>query len=302
MHTVTQRWSLLLALLLACFSLGGLAALAAPAAAPPIARASDACVNPPTLLAPADGAVLDTLLPALRWNAAPSAVALAVRLQISLDPAFPSGGIAVMVPYYPGENEMAWITTGNLHPCSVYYWRAQVTCSSGESAWSEARSFTTGCGVTLPPAPQPLAPADGMAIELLPVTLQWAPVEGALAYEVTWGVAGSANLHSSGSITTTTYAARYGIDPDEAYEWKVRARTAAGAGPFSPPRQFVALATLATPTATPRPGRTATVTPACLRTAGPGTPTMPCLGTATPTATRMPAVWAYLPIVAQPLP
>jgi hypothetical protein len=99
-------------------------------ALPRQARADETCTLPaPTLLAPADTAHLDTLIPNFSWNQV-SAEVFRYDYQLALDPAFSS--VVDWIEAWvedpdPGMTAQIW-TFDNLSPDTLYYWHVASEC------------------------------------------------------------------------------------------------------------------------------------------------------------------------------
>jgi PKD repeat protein len=90
----------------------------------------------PTLVAPADGTTVGSLVPTLEWDAAPPAAAY--DLQVAQD-----AGFTQVVMTATGVLTSHYQLPGALEPLQQYYWRVRSTNSCGESAYSDAWSFHT---------------------------------------------------------------------------------------------------------------------------------------------------------------
>jgi hypothetical protein len=104
---------------------------------------------PPTLVAPQNGAVLDTLIPLFQWDMGSQPANTSACLTFSTSPnptscqasGFGSSGPKQVVMWY------------NLQPSTTYYWRVAAVYNSNKY-WSEQRTFTTGpTGGTILPGP-----------------------------------------------------------------------------------------------------------------------------------------------------
>lgn len=124
---------------------------------PECATGSDAV--PPTLLSPADGAVVDTLSPWLRYTpGAGGCVPDGYAIYLDTDPDF-----AGEPPYasfnFPGTT----FIPDPLEDCTTYYWRVSPIQDEFVLPWSEVRSFRTQAGGLCP-----LSRLIGVARELAP--------------------------------------------------------------------------------------------------------------------------------------
>jgi hypothetical protein len=201
---------------------------------PPARCAS--CLTVPTLLAPADGATLTTIAPLFQWNLHTDPAATGMYMQVSLNAGFSSLVTSMNSSQQTGVGSYRW--GDNFAPATTYYWRARLVCGGEYSLYSEPRSFTTGSGGVLLPAPAPVAPFDGATVPLgsRPARLSWSPVAGAEEYQVERIVVGQ--LGSYIYYRTETDLDLYYLDENTTYEWWVKARNAYGYGSESAPRQF----------------------------------------------------------------
>jgi subtilisin family serine protease len=196
----------------------------------------------PILTAPADGAVLSTLIPTLSWQINsilnPSTWFI---YEISTDQNFSNfaGGGWEWADF--GSTTLKW----NLDPNTTYYWRAAYDYWTGESwemgPYSEVRNFRTGSGGTILPGPTLVSPANGINPVSLPVMLDWNPVSGAVEYQVRlwfeyeppyWGYYQFFTTSSQLEIPS------YYFDSNTHYIWEVNARNSYAWGNFSDAWEF----------------------------------------------------------------
>jgi len=170
---------------------------------------------PPELIAPDDGATVTTATPTFLWAAAVGATSYG--LMVAADADFTTVIIDEDVPTL-AHTPAAPLADG------AYYWRAQSRAGEAAGEWSAAWSFTidtSGPDCPPPPAPDPLAPADGATVEEAAPALSWAAAEGATRYAVT--LAGNAQLEDPIAETmteATTYTPAAPLPPGE-YYWAV---------------------------------------------------------------------------------
>ena len=181
----------------------------------------------PNLTGPAEGEVVNTLIPTLSWEVYTLLdPGTWVYYWISSDPNFSyidySGwGWADM-----GITQISW----NLEENTTYYWYAAYDYYVENVGWrigptTEVRSFTTGSGGTILPAPTLISPANGTTgISTFPLTLDWDPVAGALEYEVQlwfeydppyWG------YYRNYTTDTQLEYSNFYFDSNTYYEWRV---------------------------------------------------------------------------------
>jgi hypothetical protein len=161
--------------------------------------------TPPTPLAPVGGVVMTTQ-PTFRWTAAEGA--REYRLQVAQDPSFGN-------PIDDVVTDATAFTSSSTYPSdTLLYWRVRADDENKTGLpWSPVQTFERSL-----PAPNPSAdnPTGGRTIPLL----RWAPVEGAVSYDV--HVDQPDGTHKdftfrSDAFTPTTH---YGTG---VWTWKVRA-------------------------------------------------------------------------------
>jgi len=187
------------------------------------------CVTVPVLLAPANGAALDTLTPLLRFDAGAQLNVTRYELQLCDEITFSLPWPTRRSNAVAGVNQVQLLS--NLQPGTHYFWRVRLQCGQELAPWSEVWSFDTPSGGSFAPAPAQLAPADGALLTAWPVTLSWTEVPGAIQYYAFWRKPGDAA--SSGTWTSATQALCWGLESATLYEWSVGARNAYGIGPAS---------------------------------------------------------------------
>ena len=197
------------------------------------------CTAVPTLLDPADGSTLDTLLTVYRIEVSDNPNITRLRMEVAEDPEFENFVMSSSMPGPSGvrEKQFWW----NLDPATTYYWRAWVMCGDVVGPYSEVRSLTTGSDGTIPAAPNLISPADGTSIGALPFTMTWSTVPGALEYEVCRREAGGYPwcFVTDEAQFSTVDAPPQWLDSDTTYEWWTRARTDYAASPDSVSWEFI---------------------------------------------------------------
>jgi hypothetical protein len=197
------------------------------------------CSVVPTLLDPADGSTLDTLLPVYRIEVSDNPNITGLRMEVAEDQAFENFVMSSWGGGWPGvhEKRFSW----NLDPATTYYWRAWVMCDDVAGPYSEVRSLISGSGGVIPAAPDLVSPADGISIGSLPFTLTWSTVPGALEYEICWRKAsgGGAYCFSRNEAQFSTAGAPpHWLDPDTTYKWWAVALNDYAASPDSVSWEF----------------------------------------------------------------
>lgn len=143
--------------------------------------------QPPTLIAPENGASLDTLIPTFVWQPAPLPEGVDVGSCLTFDPD-PDNLDSCWSSGYSGATDIlqtvAWF---NFEPDTVYYWRVGhlYDWDYDNINWSETRSFRTGpAGGIIPAAPVLHSPANGSSTTHNDLFLEWNAVQGATKYSV----------------------------------------------------------------------------------------------------------------------
>ncbi len=195
------------------------AQLSSQAYLPLVANGAEACAVTPTLIAPASGSQLDTLLPVLRWDIPSAPNTTRVRVEVARTPEFLQIQSAYVVPQQK-EGTFEQRVRSNLRAATPYYWRVILDCRGGGRTISETWSFTTGSGGTGAPPPTLIAPTNGRTVSSPTVTFTWQPVGGASEYNLRWQLVGS---RDDSSIRTASTEGQVTLDPGT-YEWWVEAR------------------------------------------------------------------------------
>lgn len=201
---------------------------------PVVLSTSGSCATIPTLLSPANGSSLDTIIPLFQWDNGNNPSVTGLRLEIAKDASFTQYVNSLWSGGSPGIHEFRF--SHNLDPATTYYWRAWLMCGEAQGPYSEVWTFTTGSGGTILPAPALSVPANGSTLPSLPVTLQWSAVSGAEGYLVRWRKVGSGGY--SYSWRDETQITIGGLSTDTTYEWWVSARNNYAVGADSATWQF----------------------------------------------------------------
>jgi fibronectin type 3 domain-containing protein len=196
----------------------------------------------PTLVSPANGSTGVSTSPTLSWNV--STGATSYRLQVSLSQNFTS-----TVYDQSGLTSTSQQVTG-LANNTPYYWRVNATNAGGTSAWSEApnyRSFTTG-GVSAPPAPTLVSPANGATGVSTSPTLSWNVSSGATSYQlqVSLNQSFSTTVYSQSGLTSTSQQVT-GLTNNTPYYWRVNATNAGGTSAWSEAPNYRSFTTVGVP-------------------------------------------------------
>lgn len=229
---IVGRIMVVLALLLIGTLAGGQAEAGSKIYLPIILKNWGGCTAVPTLIGPPNGSRLNTLAPLFEWDSGDVPNATRLRGQIARDSAFAQ--VVLSFSASPrGVGQQRFST--NFDPATTYYWRTHLMCGDLQGPYSPVWSFTTGSGGTIPPAPALTAPISGTLVASTTVTLQWAPVGGALEYLVRWRTVGEAG-YSYAWIGAQSIVLR--LSPNTTYEWWVSARSEYAIGTDSPKWRF----------------------------------------------------------------
>jgi len=189
----------------------------------PVVNNNPGCIiTTPSLISPANGSHLDTLIPMFKWDAGNDPNAIGLRVDFASTPDFNRIWL-IMRSWWQATGQGEWRWSENFDPGTTLYWRTCLFNDEFEGPYSEVWSFTTGSGGTILPGPSLVSPANGGIVPSLPVTLQWSALGGALEYLVEWRVVGSpetAYRWVTGDETEVSW-----LDANATYEWWVRARS-----------------------------------------------------------------------------
>ncbi|HSD84473.1 MAG TPA: fibronectin type III domain-containing protein [Anaerolineae bacterium] len=177
------------------------------------------CTTVPTLLSPANGAALNTLIPLFQWDSGNDPHATEFSYEASKDISFDYtlGFISAYDTQGVHEDRLGW----NFEPATIYYWRAYLMCGAVQGPYTDVWTFTTGSGGTLLPGPNLVSPADGVTLPGTTVTLHWSSLAGAVEYNVYRKRAGSYTSYWTVDNTESTLS---GLNPNTTYEWWITAR------------------------------------------------------------------------------
>lgn len=201
---------------------------------PAIFNISSECSTAPTLIAPANGSALNTLLPLFQWDAGSEPNATHLYLTVANDAAFTVIRNGLRTSSVSGPDEFRF--DDNFDPAITYYWRAYMECGEVHGPYSSTWSFITLSGGTFPAAPNLVEPANGSVVSSLPVTLRWGAVSDANRYLVRWRPVGD-YVYPYASLDATHYSPS-SLDPGTTYEWWVSAINDYAIGPDSSKWQF----------------------------------------------------------------
>jgi hypothetical protein len=199
------------------------------------AVASELCNDPPDLIAPAQGATLDTVLPLFTWDAGDEPGATATEIRIDIEPEFAPPTTIISIP--GGTGVGSYRSVQNLQEGTVYYWRAELDCGDEVfTPFSPLGTFTTGAGGEYLAAPVQLTPADGAVLPALEATFTWTEVAGTVEYLLRYRPESSPDFtyvwtaapqHTAGDLL-----------PGTRYIWTVAARNDFALGQDRPSWEF----------------------------------------------------------------
>ncbi len=186
----------------------------------------------PVLSSPANAATNQTLSPTLSWAAATAATSY--NLEYSTSSTFNAN-----------VNSITGITTtstalSGLANSTTYYWRVSATNSTGTSAWSAQRSFTTAGPLAAPAAPTLRSPAANATNVTRTPTMSWNVATGATTYEIQISTASDFSTVVFGRSGMTTRSVRVSptLGSRTVYYWRVRGANTTGPGAWSASRSF----------------------------------------------------------------
>ncbi|MBI4616486.1 MAG: hypothetical protein HY720_22945 [Planctomycetes bacterium] len=208
-----------------------------PSAPPPVPVPAPGA---PATVSPADGAVATGASVTLSWRG-PSATEHRVSVEWE--------GSNGFQPYY------TWSLAGGRNSFTfwpqfdgrTYRWRVQSRTAAGWTAWSAYSSFRYRRSSSPAPAPAPgglaapsgLSPSGGRTVRGTAVALSWSAVSGATSYEVEIDYFWSGSFRRYYTYSTTapskTFWPTFRSTP---YRFRVRAKNAAGSGPWSGHAEF----------------------------------------------------------------
>ena len=186
----------------------------------------------PVLSSPANAATNQSVAPTLAWTAATAATSY--NLEYSTSSTFASNVITIT-----GITTTSRAISG-LANSTTYYWRVSATNSTGTSAYSAQRSFTTAAPLAVPAAPTLRSPAANATNVSRSAALSWNAATRATTYEV--------QVSTSNTFATITFgrtgltARNVTVSPQlgsrVVYYWRVRGVNTTGPGAWSAVRSF----------------------------------------------------------------
>lgn len=193
-------------------------------------KAAVALPNAPTLLLPRDGLVSGETGLMLSWRA--SGASSRYHVQVATQLHF--GDLVVD----DEDVDATEYQLSNLSRGTDYFWRVRSIGEGGFSAWSDIFQFRVA-ELELPDPPALVAPADGAENVAASFELQWEIVLGVTSYEVQIATTSdfARPIFRREGVRTTRQAVT-NLALNDTYFWRVRSRTAVGAGEWSAPFSF----------------------------------------------------------------
>lgn len=170
----------------------------------------------PSLVSPANGALINDNTPTLDWNAVSGANLYQVQVDNTNDFSSPIIDTTTSNSYY---------TTSTLGDTTLY-WRVRARDAAGNwGGWCAPWHFTVD--TTPPGAPSLISPSNGAITNDNTPTLTWSAPPGGNQYNIQVDTDNSFSSPDFSSYTTNTYITTSSLS-DEFYFWRVRARDTAG--------------------------------------------------------------------------
>lgn len=184
----------------------------------------------PTLISPANNAILQTLVPTFIWDMGSHPEGTNVRPCLAFSD---SQDYLTMCRFFRGTGNgiQEAVPRFNLLADTIYFWRAGFVYDNNydDIYWSETRTFRTGLsGGVIPPPPIHLSPTNGSAVPEQEIVLIWDGVPEAIQYTVSIRNVDTGDEYgwlyytdTQLDLSTMNY---WGIKPGESYEWWVSVR------------------------------------------------------------------------------
>ena len=170
----------------------------------------------PTLLAPADNALIKELTPLLDWSQSSGAAFDHYQIQLADNSDF-TGAVDVDIA---GVSNHAYTPTVDLIPDTKYYWHVRSWNTGGDySAWSAVRTFREAM---LPPGL--IAPIGGATVGSRKPVLDWDDVTDATNYKLQVSLNSSfTSLVLNLNVTDSTYTPVVNLAANKLFYWRVKA-------------------------------------------------------------------------------
>ena len=183
--------------------------------------------NTPNLISPTNGSNILTLTPTLDWSDVTGAISYTV--QVATDTNFIN--LAVNQSGLTGSQYL--VPTGALTGNTTYYWRARAVNEAGPGPWSVRWYFRV---VTIPPAPNLVAPPNNSTNQPPTVILDWDSLASASSYRIQIATDSLFNsmIYDTSGVTRSYLQMRpFILFANVKYFWRINAVNLAGTGPWS---------------------------------------------------------------------
>jgi len=187
----------------------------------------------PQLAYPADSASGQLASLRVGWNRV--TFAALYHVQVARNPGFVTTVVVNDSTITDTSRVVAGLLTG-----TPYYWRVRAKDSTGTSAWSSVRTFTT---LALPSQVTLVAPSHQATITVDSVLLQWNTQSFVDRYWLEFATDSTFATAVIDSALTDSATVIRSLQSIQTYWWKARAHNALGWGPFSEIRNFTTLIT-----------------------------------------------------------
>jgi hypothetical protein len=185
-------------------------------------------VAAPTLIAPANSAVVTTTAPTFEW----SAVAGSVGYDLTVtDTTTGTQVIAYSTPASGnGSEATSYAPLNSLPAGDAFSWSVSAVTAGGQVGESQSQSFV------VMPVPMPVGPSG--VVDSTQPTLQWAPVPGASGYSVALDdLTTGATVVTGSVVAANSYTPASALNNLDTYDWNVSALSTAemNGTPYSSP-------------------------------------------------------------------
>ena len=185
----------------------------------------------PSLLAPANNALIKDLTPLLNWTKSSGATFDHYQIEMADNPDF-TGPVDVDVP---GIDNHSYTPSSDLNTNTKYYWHVRSFNTAGDySVWSAARSFREAI---LPPDLS--SPISGITVGARKPVFDWTDVTGATNYKLQ---VSTNNSFSSPvlnlNVTPSTYTPVVNLAANKLFYWRVETLGSNGPSEWSDVETF----------------------------------------------------------------
>lgn len=181
----------------------------------------------PTLLTPTNNSYSVSITPLLDWNDISSATNY--RIQVSTNSGFSNNVLDSTI----GSNSQITVPANRLMFNTQYFWRVYAVNEIGIGPWSSIWNFIT---ISIPPAPNLVAPLNNATNQLPTVLLDWDSLAAASTYRIQLATDSLFNsiVYDTSGVTRSYLQMRpWILLANVKYYWKVNATNLAGTGAWS---------------------------------------------------------------------